>query len=113
SILAREVHAVPASKTRRTTPQVNEHVQDFSADNSHQLALRLSDLVMQSAQDRALRIGMIVLYELSVNAKFFEHLQVVTFEKKSPVILEHLWFENERTVKHLLDNFHGLRRPVL
>src|SRR5581483_3540163 len=113
SILARERYAVPAPETGRTTPQVNEHVQHFSADDSYQLALRLLNLIMQPAQDGALRVGMIVLNELAANAKLLEDLKVITFEKKSPIILEYFRFQYERTIKDLLENFHELKRPVL
>ncbi|MCY1313641.1 hypothetical protein D9M70_641850 [compost metagenome] len=49
------MHANPAAEGRRVAANIHRDVEHFTLDNPHQLSLGLLQLVVQAAQDAALR----------------------------------------------------------
>ena len=113
-IFAGKIDGAPALKTHRTATQVDEYIEHFPADNTHQFALRFFDLIMQTAQHATLRKRMVVLNELVRNANVAECLLVVTLQKEPTVVGEYFRLDNQSSGKRSFENIHkAIRRPVL
>jgi hypothetical protein len=76
-------------------PDIHSHVKYFSRDHPEQFSLRLSNLIMQTAQDTLAGLGMIILHKIERNASFRELPFLVAFQKKAPFISEHFWFNQQ------------------
>lgn len=64
-IVCTEHFAHPLAEGGRTLADVHCHVKHRTLNNSHQLALRLLDLVMKATQYMASRAGVVVLNKLT------------------------------------------------
>ena len=59
----RERDADRTAERRRAPAQIDDDVEDLAGDDAHELALRVLDLVVQSAQHAAPRARVVVLHE--------------------------------------------------
>src|SRR5258708_26824590 len=98
---------MPAAERGGTPAQIQKNIQHFPTDHAPQLALRFLNLVMEAAEDPSHRAGMIVLDEFAGDAEAGENLFVVTLEKKSALVFEHLGFEHQCAGERSFQNFHG------
>src|SRR5690242_7723235 len=89
AVFARERLAVPLAKGGRTSPQIYENIENLADDNAHKLALRLFDLIMQSAKYTAIGIRMIVLDKSIRNTRLREGFLVIAFQEKTAIVFKY------------------------
>lgn len=68
TVLSRKRDTSPLTERRGAAPEVDCHIENFTDNNSNELSLRISDLVMQAAQDVARRSRMVVLNECAIQS---------------------------------------------
>ncbi len=78
----------PLTKGRRAAPKIDGDVKYLSSHRPNQLALRLDELIMQSAENAPFGARMVVLHESLANAEFRESALVIALQKKSPAVRE-------------------------
>ena len=100
--------ADPASEGRRAEPDVYNNVKNFAAEHADQLALRMPDLVMESAQSMPDGLGMVNLDKISVNALRRESIPPVGFHEKSAAVLEDLGLDKQNVPNGCRCKFHAL-----
>src|SRR4051812_48688959 len=89
-VLLTQLQTDPPAKTRRRSPHVDRHVEHGAAHHAHKLALRLPQLVMQTAQYAARGSRMVILNEGDVHAGTrAEHFLVVALEKEATRVAKH------------------------
>src|SRR5207253_10059596 len=84
-----QYHADRTPERRRASPHINRDVVRLARYDPDQLALRVLDLIMQSAQHVPRRAGVIILNELGIDPGLGKRPAIVAFEKKAPRICEH------------------------
>lgn len=96
SIGCGELHTDPVTKSLRVSAEVDSDREHATRPHSHQLPLRIGELVVKTAQDSSPRSRMIVL-DKRVAAPGHPMKVVVTprFEKEPSIILEHPGFYQE------------------
>ena len=83
-------------KRGRGAADVDGHIEYFALDDTDQFALRLANLIMQSAQNVLGRAGMVVLNEGYVPADCgFKFGLVKAFVKEAPLVAKYLGFEQD------------------
>ena len=97
----------PSSEGRGAFPQIHRHVEHLAHDDSHQLGLRLPDLVVKPPQNVPGRARVVVLREARLQAgPFFELTMIEALEKEPAVVPEHSGFEYQDTRNFRLDYVH-------
>ena len=69
-------------------PYIHGNIEYFPGNDADEFPLRLLDLVMQASQRPVTGFGMIILYEIHINANIPKPFFLITFQKKTPLILE-------------------------
>src|SRR5208283_4416872 len=95
-VVAGQANGFPFAKRWRTVAQVHGNIEDLAFHHPHQFALRMLDLVMQPAQDIALRTGMIVLHKPILDAQVRQGALVVAFQEESAPVAEHARLEKHQ-----------------
>ena len=96
-----EVLADPPPESGRTPAQIHSDVKDFTDYHTNELALGLTNLIMQTAQDTSYRARMVVLIKKCLKTGLFLPLQLIkAFKKEPPLITENFRFYAE----HLIDD---------
>ncbi len=80
-------------------PQIERHIQNLAGDGAHQFSLRLQNLVMQSAHNILLGVGMIVLNKGIGNSEVRKSSLVVAFQEKSAIVAEYAGLEQQKSRK--------------
>ena len=82
----------PLTKGCRSGPHIDGHVKHLARSHSHQFALGVLGLKMQTTQHVFGRTAVIVLHESDIKAcDCFEILLVKAFKEKAPLIPKHFW----------------------
>ena len=82
-VFGREQNANPLPEGRGPYPNIHCDVQHFTLHHPAQLGLRVSELIVQTAQHSARRARMIVLYELVLDASVLQHISAIGFHEKA------------------------------
>jgi UDP-glucose 4-epimerase len=91
-----QVHAHPLAQGGRALAQVHHHIKHLALHHTHQLALRVLDLVMQTAQHTLGRLAVVVLHKGHVHTGFVGKVALVEgLEEKAPGITKHLRLQNQ------------------
>jgi len=69
-------------------PYIDGNIEYFPGNDADEFPLRLLDLVMQASQGPITGFRMIILYEFHIYAKILKPFFLVTFQKKTSLILE-------------------------
>ncbi|MNZ34145.1 hypothetical protein D3C78_515160 [compost metagenome] len=95
-------------------PEVHGDIEYFAEGDPHQLALGPPHLVVQAAQDAALRARVIVLDESALDAgRVREGAGVVAFVKEAALIAEDLGFEDQHVGEVARNDFHTFSPAIL
>src|SRR5690242_8391028 len=95
-IVFSQLHSDPAAKIWRRPADIHRHIKYRPAHHSHQFALGLTNLIVQSAQHTLGRAAMIVLNEADVKPGDTAKIPVVeAFEEEAPTVAEYPWLYNE------------------
>ena len=86
--------------------EIERDIENFAADDAHQLSLRPLNLVMQSAHHIFLRVRVVVLHECVADAELSKSTLVVTLQKEAAVVAEHFGFEQQNSGQAGEDFFH-------
>ena len=89
-----QVEARMAAEIRRSRPQVDRHIPDMACQHPHQLALRLAQLVVQSAQHPAGRKRLVILNKRGGHAQPRKGLRVEHLREPSAVVAKPARTEN-------------------
>ena len=109
-VVARQLHGHVLAEGRRTSPDVNRHVQYGTPDDSHELRLREGRLLeMQPPDDSVARPALVVLDEVHVGDFFLELSFGERLEEVPPVVPEDARLEDHRAVYRCPDYFHVCR----
>ena len=83
-VFRRQFNPHPAPEKGGGTAHIDHHIVNRPLSHPHQLSLRLTDLVVQAAQDIPGGLGMIILNKIARQAcQFFEPACIETLEKKT------------------------------
>src|SRR3954468_9356903 len=82
-VLGRERNAHPFAEHRRAAPHVHCNVEDFSLDDTNELALRMPALKMEAPDRAGGRPRVIVLHEHVADTASAIFLRVIRLEKKT------------------------------
>src|SRR5712664_617249 len=106
-----QVEARPFAEGAGTLAQVHRDIPDLAESDANQLSLRLTDLVVKTAQDVLAGARMVVLHELDVEpGGLHERLAVVAFQEEPARILEHLRLEDQDLRDFRADDLHQKSR---
>ena len=95
-ILGGQFHAHPLAERGRTATNIHRHIEYRARHYTHQLTLRLLNLIMQAAQHALCRARVVVLYEVDIQTRgFMEGFTVITFEEKTTRIAKHFGFDDQ------------------
>src|SRR5579885_423857 len=90
-----QVYPKPLAKCRRIRAYIDSDIPDTAACHKDQFALRVRELIMQSAQYIACGPGYVVLYECG-NAKFRITFLLEDLKKIAAIIIEYAGLDNEQ-----------------
>ena len=76
-------------------PDINRYIEDLPSNHTHELALRLLNLIVQPTKNIVYRTGVIILDKLSRNTYLFKLSLVVTLKKEAAFIRVHRGLEYE------------------
>ena len=94
-------------KSCRTLADVHDDVEDFPGGDADELALRMLNLVVQSAQHIARRARVVVLNEVGIHADIFhEPASIKALVEKAALIAKYFWFNDQDAGKFGLDQVH-------
>ena len=89
----REDDADRAAEGGRAAAKVDGDVEHLAGDAPHELALRVLDLVMETAQHAMPRLRMVILHEGRVDAGVRQRTRVPALEEIPAVVREHARLE--------------------
>ena len=109
-ILLAQLNRDPLLVGRAGRTQVNGHIEDRAARTAHELCLCLVTALKMNAAQRALhgRGRVVVLHEIVVQTGLLKCALGPAFHKKSAMVAEHLWLNNDNAVDFRFDNLHTL-----
>lgn len=67
-VFSRKHDTNPFAEIRRTPPQIDGDIEDFTLRRTHQFSLGMLDLIMEAPEDSPDRTAVIVLHEVHVQA---------------------------------------------
>jgi N-acetylglucosaminyl-diphospho-decaprenol L-rhamnosyltransferase len=106
-IRARQHNADPPTEMRRANADVHRDVEHFTLRHTAQFGLRMAKLVVQSTQNPARGVGVIVLDKGIVNAGCCQGIGAVTLKEESARVFEDTRFDQEYSGKGCLDNLQA------
>ena len=83
----------PLAEGGRIAAEIDGDVVDFSPETADEFSLGLLDLVVETTHHALVGEGLIVLNEGTGDAHVRQNPLIVAFEKRTPAVFEHLWFE--------------------
>ena len=112
-VLGRQHETGRLAEGGRATADVHGHVEDGAFHHADKLALRLLDLIVQTAQHALGGMGLVVLHEFHVRTRHLvEDLLVVAFVEIATAVAEHLRFDQENVRQGGIDTLHQKIRSV-
>lgn len=95
-VFGAQMHANPLAKRFRAFAQVDCYVEDFTVSDTHQLSLRLLNLVVHPSQNPFQRARVVVLNEIDVTANYLlEDFLIEALKEKATVITENFRLKND------------------
>ncbi len=91
---------------RAAGPHVNRHIEHATAQDGHQLALRLRILDMQAAQDPLGRAREIILHEVKTNPALRVALLLEQLQEEAARVSEHLRLDDQHARNGGFDDVH-------
>src|SRR5471032_27333 len=94
-VLFRQIHTHPLTEVRRAFTDIDGDIKYLALNHTHELPLRVLDLIMQSAQYATCRPRMVVLDELNARFNLLGKLAAVeALVEVAACIAEHLRLDN-------------------
>src|SRR5213079_3256013 len=106
-VFARKRLPQPAPERRRAAAQVNGDIKNFSQHSPDQLALRMTNLIMQATQHISPRERVVILDKFIHNPQFGHGLFVVAFQKKTTAVSEYRRLEQQHSREPSLPDLHS------
>src|SRR3989338_5327785 len=98
-------------ESRRASPDIDSNIQNHPLNHAHQLALRMTDLIVQPSQHVLCRARVIILHEVHLPSnKLGKLAPVETFKKEATIIAKHFGLNDQQVWNGGLNSFHGLNR---
>src|SRR5580765_2872374 len=111
--LGAQARAFPLAERRRSATDIDRDVENLARGDANQFPLRLTHLIVKTAQDALFGARMVVLHELHPDSGALEFLLVPAFEEEAAGVAEHLRLEEKEPGESGRRDFHALRRPPL
>ena len=86
-----QIESRMATEIGRFRTKINRDIPDMSAQNTHKFSLRTTKLVVQSAENATLRMGLIILHKTGWKSCRRKGLLVINLGKPAAIISEALW----------------------
>src|SRR5581483_6694772 len=94
-VVRRKDYRHPLPEGRRPAPDVDRHIEDFAREDANELALRVTQLQMQTAQRPADRLRVIVLHERRGDAELAIPIRAVRFDEEAAAVAVHVRLDDE------------------
>ena len=106
-VLGRQFQRDMLAESRRTLADIHRDIEHRALHHAHQFALRMLDLIVQSAQHVLRGARVVVLHEIDIAAgQLGKPAPVETFKKESSVIAEYFGFDDQQVGDGGMDQLH-------
>src|ERR1039457_3415038 len=95
-------------ESRGIFPYIHRNIEHRALHHAHQFALRMLDLIVESAQHILSRARVVVLHEIHITASQLGELAPIeTFKKETAIITKYFGFDDQQVGDGGMNQFHS------